>query len=79
MISVASVTTPRSMLSLSPRWGYVHHVLSVCVAGSQSVHNELETLIAEFLGVEAAVTFGMGFGTNSCNMPTIMGPVSRQP
>ena len=54
-------------------------MLCVRVAGSQSVHNELETLIAEFLGVEAAVTFGMGFGTNSCNMPTIMGPVSRRP
>ena len=29
--------------------------------------------MAEFLGVEDAMTFGMGFATNSLNIPTIIG------
>jgi len=29
-------------------------------------------LVAEFLGVEAALTFGMGFATNSMNIPTLI-------
>ena len=40
------------------------------------MHNELEALVAEFVGKEAAVTFGMGFATNSMNMPTLVGKVS---
>ena len=44
-------------------------------SGTQRVHKDLENLVAEFLDVEAAITFGMGFGTNSCNMPTLFGPV----
>jgi serine palmitoyltransferase len=34
---------------------------------------ELDELIAKYLGVEAATTFGMGFGTNSMNIPVIAG------
>jgi len=41
--------------------------------GSLDIHKKLETLVADFLGVEAAVTFGMGFATNSMNIPTIVG------
>ena len=29
--------------------------------------------MADFLGVEAAMTFGMGFATNSMNIPTLVG------
>ena len=42
-------------------------------AGTTSVHLELERLVAEFVGKEAAVTFGMGFATNSAILPALMG------
>lgn len=35
---------------------------------------ELEQLTAEFLGVEDAIVFGMGFATNALNLPAIMNP-----
>jgi len=40
-------------------------------AGTQQLHAQLESLVAEFLGTEAAITFGMGFATNSTNLPTL--------
>ncbi|XP_055333076.1 serine palmitoyltransferase 2-like [Paramacrobiotus metropolitanus] len=40
--------------------------------GTQSVHLELENLVARFVGCEAAVTFGMGFATNSMNIPELI-------
>ncbi|KAL4238540.1 Serine palmitoyltransferase 2 [Mactra antiquata] len=39
--------------------------------GQLDIHHELEDLIAQFLGVEAAITVPMGFATNSMNMPCI--------
>ncbi len=39
--------------------------------GTLSLHRELESTVAEFLGVEDAMTFGMGFGTNSLNLPRL--------
>ena len=48
---------------------------TVTVTGNLEVHHELEKVVAEFLGVEAAITFGMGFATNSMNIPTIVGKV----
>ncbi|KAL2083299.1 hypothetical protein ACEWY4_021072 [Coilia grayii] len=41
--------------------------------GNLSIHEELEQLVAEFLGVESALTFGMGFATNSMNIPALVG------
>jgi serine palmitoyltransferase len=41
--------------------------------GTLKCHLELENLLAEFLGVESAVTFGMGFATNALNIPTLVG------
>ena len=38
---------------------------------------ELESLMARFLGVEAAIVFGMGFATNSMNIPALMCDVKR--
>jgi serine palmitoyltransferase len=32
----------------------------------------LEEELAKFIGVEDALTFGMGFGTNSLNIPSLM-------
>lgn len=45
-------------------------------AGSLAVHRQLEALVAEFVGKEDALTFGMGFATNSTNMPLLVDKVS---
>ncbi|XP_064091846.1 serine palmitoyltransferase 2-like isoform X1 [Macrobrachium nipponense] len=42
--------------------------------GTSDVHRQLETLVSEFLGVEDAITFGMGYATNVLNLPSILGP-----
>ncbi|CAH1173695.1 unnamed protein product [Phaedon cochleariae] len=42
--------------------------------GTCDLHDELEKLTAEFLGVEDAITFGMGFATNALNIPTFLSP-----
>ncbi|XP_040905485.1 serine palmitoyltransferase 3 [Toxotes jaculatrix] len=41
--------------------------------GNMSIHEELEKLVASFLGVESSMTFGMGFATNSMNIPALVG------
>ncbi|XP_041108862.1 serine palmitoyltransferase 3 isoform X2 [Polyodon spathula] len=41
--------------------------------GNLDIHNELEDLVAKFLGVEDSMTFGMGFATNSMNIPALVG------
>lgn len=41
--------------------------------GNMDKHEELEKLIARFLGLEAAMAFGMGFATNSMNIPALVG------
>uniref|UniRef100_A0A0A9YLX6 serine C-palmitoyltransferase n=1 Tax=Lygus hesperus TaxID=30085 RepID=A0A0A9YLX6_LYGHE len=52
------------------------HGLGLCSSrheyGTTEVVQQLEALTAEFLGVEAAVVFGMGFATNALNIPTII-------
>lgn len=40
--------------------------------GTTPLHNELERLTAQFLGVEDSIVFGMGFATNSLNLPSLM-------
>ena len=42
-------------------------------AGTTKVHKELEKMVAEFVGKEDAITFGMGFATNSVGIPAIVG------
>ncbi|KAG8243446.1 Serine palmitoyltransferase 2 [Homalodisca vitripennis] len=42
--------------------------------GTNEQHVELEKLTARFLGVEDAIVFGMGFATNSLNIPTLLSP-----
>ena len=37
------------------------------------MHLQLEELVAEYLGKESAITFGMGFATNSMVIPTLVG------
>ncbi|KAM6128056.1 LOW QUALITY PROTEIN: serine palmitoyltransferase 3 [Pterocles gutturalis] len=41
--------------------------------GTLDKHVELEKLVANFLGVEDAMVFGMGFATNSMNIPALVG------
>uniref|UniRef100_A0A8C6T171 serine C-palmitoyltransferase n=1 Tax=Neogobius melanostomus TaxID=47308 RepID=A0A8C6T171_9GOBI len=38
-----------------------------------SLHQELEQLVANFLGLESSMAFGMGFATNSMNIPALVG------
>ncbi|XP_018595751.1 serine palmitoyltransferase 3 isoform X1 [Scleropages formosus] len=40
--------------------------------GNLDIHQELEELVASFLGAESAMTFGMGFATNSMNIPALV-------
>ncbi|KAJ6650849.1 hypothetical protein lerEdw1_002716 [Lerista edwardsae] len=62
----------------------VSKVLSRCGTGVCSTRQEmgnlnkieeLETLLAKFHGVESAMVFGMGFATNSMNIPALVGKV----
>uniref|UniRef100_H2YZY6 serine C-palmitoyltransferase n=1 Tax=Ciona savignyi TaxID=51511 RepID=H2YZY6_CIOSA len=41
--------------------------------GNYEIHSKLERKMAEFLGVEDCMTFGMGFATNSMNIPCLVG------
>lgn len=47
-------------------------------AGNLEKHEELERLVARFLGVESAMTYGMGFATNSMNIPALAGKVGAE-
>lgn len=40
--------------------------------GTIPLHHELEELTARFLGVEDSIVFGMGFATNSLNLPSLI-------
>jgi len=50
--------------------------VSACSAradvGTTRSHLELEDMVAEFIGKEAALVFGMGFGTNSWSLPALL-------
>ncbi|CAI5764318.1 serine palmitoyltransferase 2 [Podarcis lilfordi] len=41
--------------------------------GNLDKHEELEALLARYLGVESALSYGMGFATNSMNIPALVG------
>ena len=49
--------------------------VSLCT-GTLDIHKELEHLVAEFVGKPAALVFGMGFATNSTNIPALVGKVA---
>ncbi len=40
--------------------------------GTLKVHKELEKTVAEFIGTEDAIAFGMGFATNTLSLPAIV-------
>lgn len=43
--------------------------------GTTKLHEELEDLIAKYVGQPAAVCFGMGYVTNSAIIPVLIGKV----
>jgi 7-keto-8-aminopelargonate synthetase-like enzyme len=49
-----------------------HYKLRPNTEGTQKLHAQLEDLVAEFVRKPAALTFGMGFATNACNMPALV-------
>lgn len=53
---------------------YCIYNINICT-GYTDLHKELDTLVAQYLGVEAAITVPMGFATNSMNMPSLVGKV----
>lgn len=55
-------------------WGVVVKLI-VSFPGNLDIHEEMEQLVARFLGVESSMTFGMGFATNSMNIPALTGKV----
>ena len=42
------------------------------IIGTLDIHKKLESLVAEFIGKPAALCFGMGFATNSTNIPALV-------
>lgn len=42
--------------------------------GNLSIHEQLETLVARFVGKEASMIFSMGFGTNATMIASLVGP-----
>ncbi|XP_042900943.1 serine palmitoyltransferase 2 [Parasteatoda tepidariorum] len=53
-----------------------NHGIAICSTrhelGTTLYHQELEKLVAEFVGVEDSIIIGMGFATNSTNLPSII-------
>lgn len=41
--------------------------------GTSQIHLDLEAFMADFVGKEAAIVVGMGFATNSTNIPALVG------
>ena len=58
---------------------YIHVIIRawVCMVavGTLDIHKELEQMVAKFVGKPAALVFGMGFATNSTNIPALVGKV----
>ena len=57
-------------------WSHGRNTLGTlfpALAATTSVHVELESLVADFLGKEDCITFGMGFATNSIGIPALVG------
>ena len=48
-------------------------IFKFLLSGTLAIHNELEGLVARFVGRPAAMVFGMGFATNSANIPALVG------
>lgn len=76
----AHTHTPCSRCFHSRKWSCgLSWLTTACLhLGNLDRHEELEKLAARFLGVESAMAFGMGFATNSMNIPALAGKVKRK-
>ena len=45
-------------------------------SGNLDIQSKLEELVAQFIGVDSAMVFAMGFATNSMNIPALVGKVT---
>lgn len=63
--------TPRALAALE-KWGVSQCSSRAEGGGTTPLHAELESLIAAHVGAEAALTYGMGFATNSASIPALM-------
>lgn len=72
----ASLTHLHTRAHNHREWG-VSACSSRVEGGTTRLHLELEKLVAEFLGAEEAMAFGMGFATNSANIPVLCGECVR--
>eukprot|EP01035_Chromulina_nebulosa_P026577 gene26577-34808_t len=54
--------------------------LSMCSSradfGTVKIHDELEKVVADFVGKESAIVYTMGYGTNLTTIPCLLGPES---
>ena len=67
----------RPIVKLIVALGVVKCLIVMCNdTGTHEIHRQLETLVAEFVGKESALVFGMGFATNSLNLPALVDEVS---
>lgn len=46
-------------------------------AGTTVLHNELEVVVAKYVGKPAALVYGMGYATTSTTLPALIGKVSQ--
>lgn len=65
--------TPRALATLDPEAYGVSSCSARVDGGTTPLHQELEALVARFVGVEDALTYGMGFATNSSTIPALVG------
>jgi len=72
-----------STTTAAPRVNFGCHLLRIQIfhyikltsnfSGTTTVHQELEKLVARFVGKEDAIVFGMGYATNSTTLPSLVG------
>lgn len=63
----------KSVLTLCTRVSLSQCSTVTTCAGTTQLHVDLERMVAEFVGQEDAITFGMGFATNSVIIPALVG------
>ena len=62
----------KNVLSALNQYG-ISTCSSTLSAGSTEIHKQLEDCVANFLSVESAMVFGMGWGTNATGIPALVG------
>ena len=68
-----------TILQTKDYWMWNQSDFSSFWSGTTDLHTELEELVARFVGKPAAITFGMGYVTNSAIIPALVGKVCLIP